>query len=353
MDKLLQSAPRRILLLKPCCIGDVIMATPLLCALRRAYPDASITWGIGTHSAAAIDGHPAIDDTMPTGPAANPARSVSGLITLARQIRRGKFDLAAVPVRSPLTSLAVWLAGVPVRAGLDSAGRGRFYNVRAPINPSETRHEAEIYLDVARALGLETTDCWSTVAVSKEALAALPLQPEDRRGLIVVHAGGGKNPGMVMTEKRPPLALLKEVALRAADRTAGRIAILGGPDDATRAEQLRAILHAETGGEPLVLVNKLDFKGIAALGSMAALVIGPDTGLLHLMAAAGAPTVMIFGPSDPRRYAPFVPPGRAAAPWKPFPLPEGGVASGPPPGWTWEQDGVSADEVWAQAANLL
>ena len=141
--------------------------------------------------------------------------------------------------------------------------------------------------------------------------------------------------------------------MKAGAHTRGKIAILGGPDDAERANQLRDLLREPAGAEPIMLVGTLNFASIAALGSIAALVIGPDTGLLHLMAAAGAPTVMIFGPSDPRRYAPFVPPGRAVAPWKPYPLPAGGVASGPPPGWTWEQDGVSADEVWAQALTLL
>ena len=63
--------------------------------------------------------------------------------------------------------------------------------------------------------------------------------------------------------------------------------------------------------------------------------------------------MMIFGPSDPARYAPFVPPDRATYAWKPYPLPEGGVASGPPKDWTWEGNGVSAREVWTGIEQLL
>ncbi|MBN1964798.1 MAG: glycosyltransferase family 9 protein [Anaerolineae bacterium] len=343
-------SPRRMLLLKPCCIGDVIMATALLAALRRAYPAAHITWGVGTYSARAIVDHPLLDDLLPTGPAANPARSLRGLWRLARQMRAGHFDLAVVPVRSPLIGLAVWLAGVPIRAGLDSAGRGVFYSVRAPVDPAEPRHEAEIYLDVARALGLDTSDCWANVPVDPARGDRLPVPAEARGGLVVVHVGGGQNPGMAMAEKRPPLPLLADVAGRAAALTGGRIAILGGPLDGARAEALHEAL---AGQSPLILVNALDFGGIAALGAAARLVIGPDTGLVHLMAAAGAPTVMIFGPSDPRRYAPFVPPGRAAAPWRPFAMPAGGVSGGVPEGWNWDEHGVSADEVWDQIRTLL
>lgn len=342
--------PSRILLLKPCCIGDVVFATPLLSALHRAYPASHITWGVGTHSLPAIKNHPEIDAIMHTGPAANPARSPGGMLRLVRQIRAGGFDLVVVPDRSPLLSLATRLAGVPMRAGLDSAGRGRFYTTKAPIDPAEVRHEADIYLDVGRALGIDIGNCWTNVPVTSEQLNNLPAPLRNEAGLIVVHVGGGKNPGMTMVEKRPPVELLAVVAARVTAATKTRIAILGGPQDRDRADQLHEALP---GLNPLSLIGVLDFEEIAALGSVARLVIGPDTGLMHLMAAAGAPTIMVFGPSDPRRYGPFVPPGQAAAVWRPFPLPEGGVASGPPKDWTWEANGVTANEVWEAAQTLL
>ncbi|NPV68852.1 MAG: glycosyltransferase family 9 protein [Anaerolineae bacterium] len=342
--------PSRLLLLKPCCIGDVVFTTPLLAALRRAFPAAHITWAVGTHSAPVIENHPLLDAVLPTGPAANPARSPAGLLRLALQLRQGRFDLAVVPDRSPALALAVWLAGIRARAGLDSAGRGRFYSVKVPVDPRVVRHEAEIYLDIARALNLDTANCWANLPVSEEQVTALPHPLRTANGLVVVHVGGGKNPGMIMTEKRPPVALLATVAARAAAHLKTRIAILGGPEDRPRADELHAALP---GMNLLSLVGVLSFAEIAALSRVTALAIGPDTGVLHLMAAAGAPTVMIFGPSDPRRYGPFVPPGRAAVAWKPYPLPEGGVAAGPPTDWSWERHGVSAQGVWEAAQTLL
>ncbi len=346
----MSAPPGRILLYKPCCIGDVVLATPLLAALRRAFPDAHITWAVGTHSAPAIADHPMIDATLPTGRAANPARSMTGLWRLVRQIRTGRYDLAVIPVRSIFAGLAIRLAGVPVRAGLDSANRGRFHTIRAVINPADVRHEADIYLDVGRALGIDVTDYWANVPVTDRASQRVLIPPDKRPGLIVVHVGGGKNPGMTMAEKCPPVALLANVAARAAAQTRGKIAVIGGREDRARADELHEHLH---GASPISLVNILDFQQLAALGTLAALVIGPDTGVVHLMAAAGAKTVMIFGPSDPRRYAPFVPPGQSVAPWKPYPLPEGGVASGPPNDWSWEKHGVTAREVWEEAKTLL
>ncbi|GAB4575136.1 MAG: glycosyltransferase family 9 protein [Anaerolineae bacterium] len=342
--------PAHILLVKPCCIGDVVFTLPLLKALRRAYPAAHLTWAVGDHSIPAIQHHPALNAVLPTGPAANPARTPGGLVRLVHQFRSRQLDLAVVPARTPLLGLATWLAGIPNRAGLDSAGRGLFYNIRAPVDPHASRHEAEIYLDIARALSIDTTDCFATIPVTEDQIASLPAPLRDDPGLIVVHVGGGVNPGMKMHEKRPPIELLATVAARAAAKLKARIAVLGGPEDRPRADELHEALP---GLNLLSLIGILDFSQIAALGHTARLVVGPDTGLMHLMAAAGAPTVMIFGPSDPHRYGPFTGTQRATAIWKPYPLPPGGVAAGPPKHWNWQAHGPTVEEVWAGVEQVL
>src|SRR5215813_12436510 len=145
---------QRIVILKPCCIGDVIFTTPLLSALRRAYPNATIDWIVGSSAIAALRDRPDLNHVIDSGPLANPASRPASLLRLVRQLRAGKYDLAVVPDRSPLPGMAVLLAGIPRRAGLDSGGRGFAYTVKARTDPNVVRHEAEIYLDLARALGI-------------------------------------------------------------------------------------------------------------------------------------------------------------------------------------------------------
>ena len=68
--------PRRIVLLRPCCIGDVVMATAALSALRETFPEAHISWAVGPWSARAIEHHPAADailDIEADMPLRNPA----------------------------------------------------------------------------------------------------------------------------------------------------------------------------------------------------------------------------------------------------------------------------------------
>jgi ADP-heptose:LPS heptosyltransferase len=321
------SNPRRIVVILPCCIGDVILGTAALCALRRAYPAAQITWAVGRWSRAALEGHDLLDDLLDTGAGASPVYS---LPTFVRQLRAGRFDLAVSLTRSPLMSAAVWLSGIPYRAGLDSAGRGFGYNIRAPINPQTIRHEAEIYLDVPRALGIDTAGCWANVPVREQWQSAAPY--------MVINPAGGRNPGMTLDVKRYPPELVAALANRLSAALNTRVIVVAGKDDQPLVDAVSAALDHP----PEAFVGALTFAQIAALARGALVYIGNDTGLTHLAAAAGAKTVMILGPTDPRRYAPFAP--NALAVWKPAAVAQAGVAAGVPVDWQWARDGISVEE---------
>jgi heptosyltransferase-2/heptosyltransferase-3 len=367
----LESIPSRIIFILPCCIGDVVLATATLQALRRAYPQAHITWAVGSWSKGVIANHPLLDSVLDTGPAALPVKSVGGFVRFVNQLRAGRFDLAVSLVRSPLMSLAALLSGIPRRAGLDSGGRGFGYTIRAQINPRERRHEAEIYLDVARALGLDVGDCWANMPLHDTDLRRVqavlepppPISDEGeppagfwgvdwgtRSRLIVIHPGGGRNPGMVMDNKRWPPENFAALANRLAARLEAQVVVVGGPDDAPLVTAVTDHLQSPF----RALAGQLSFGELATLASLSLVYIGNDTGLTHLAAATGASTVMILGPSDPARYAPFTP--NSLALWKPYALDARGVWGGAPKDWDWARDGIGVDEaeqrILAYLANI-
>jgi len=346
-------SPRRIVLIKPCCMGDVIFATPLLMALRRAYPHAAIDWAVSDGAMAALRDHPDIAALIPTGKRANPASRPDDLIRLTAALRRGRYEMAVVPDRSRLMGIPPLLAGIPVRAGLDSAGRGFSYTIRAPVDPAEIRHEAEIYLDVARVLGLPTERLYTYAPPSEAARRAAESVIGDQglagRPFVVIHPGGGVNAGMTMTEKRWPPARFAEIAERLTAAYGAAIVIVGAGTDRAAAAAV-----IEAAAVPVIdLVGRLNLAVTAALAVRSLLYIGNDTGMGHLACAAGARTMMIFGPSDPRRYAPYGPPERTAHVWRPVALPAAGVSAGAPRHFDWARDGVSVDEVWEAIRALL
>jgi heptosyltransferase-2/heptosyltransferase-3 len=343
-------APRRIVFILPCCIGDVVLATATLQAVRNAWPEASITWAISSWARPVIESHPLINDVLDTGPRALPTDGPLEVVRFARELRRGRYDLAVSLVRSPTMSAAVALSGIPRRAGLDSAGRGLGYNIRAPINPNEPRHEADIYLDVARALDLDVSGVapnMPVLAADQESVRAL-LDTYGIERYLVVNPAGGRNPGMDLEIKRYPPVQMAKLAARLSADLAAPVVLLGGPGDG---ELLDVVSAALPQPPALKLTGQLTFGQIAALAHDSLFYLGNDTGLSHLAAATGAKTAMIFGPTDPARYGPYN--EEAIALWKPVAVTRRGVADGAPQDFDWAADGISVEDAEALIYQFL
>ena len=296
---------QRIVILRPCCIGDVVMATAALSALRASFPSAHISFAAGDWSARAIAGHPALDDILDTG-TDMPTRSLGGFWRLVRRLRMGRYDLAVSLVRSPVMSLALWLARISLRAGLDSGGRGFGYNLRVAVDPAALEHEAEIYLRVVGAVGGRKAHTYANLPVAESAGASVWERLRAAgidKAYIVAHPGGGSNPGAQRTAKQYPPAQLAALLDTLVQATDSELILLGGPDDS----ELVAAVAGHLQASAQQWAGALSFAEIGALAAGARLYIGNDSGLTHLAAASGAKTVMLMLVTDPRRYAPWSP----------------------------------------------
>src|SRR4030081_453485 len=102
-----------ILVLKPCCLGDVLMTTPLLGTLRAAYPDARIDYAVGEWARHGVINNPDIDEVLALFDAATSTlRRLFRAIGAAARLRWRRYDLAFVPDRRPITAAVAYLAGV-------------------------------------------------------------------------------------------------------------------------------------------------------------------------------------------------------------------------------------------------
>ncbi len=341
--------PRNIVILKPCCFGDVILATPLLSALRGAYPVARIDWAVGDWSRRAIEHNPDLSGLLDASGVGEGRMDFARTLRLIRQLRAGRYDTAFVPDRSPLLAALAWLAGIRQRVGLNSRGRG-FCHTR-PVAVRHPKSEAEVYLDCARAVGIPVQGAAAQFVPGPEgqkrtAVRLKRLGLETRR-LAILHPGGGQNPGMTMESKRWPPERFARLARRLVERAALEVIVLGGPADAGLTAAVKGLVDL-----PVTDWGGAEWDEIGALAERASLYVGNDTGATHLAAAAGCKTVMVMGPSDPRRYAPFAPPSQAVAVWKPWAEPKEGVRLRAA-GFDWLRDGAGVEEVWEACRRLL
>jgi ADP-heptose:LPS heptosyltransferase len=301
--------PKRVLILKPCCLGDVLLSTPLIAALRHTWPDAEISYAVGAWSRPMVEHNPHIDRILTV-----PDRwTLGSMIVVARELRRRQYDIVFVPERTPLPGLVAWLAGIPARVGLDSQGRGFTYTT--PVSVPETlMHEAELYLLLAEAVGARAAErrLWFLTSDSDRAEAAHVLGDVEGDGpIVVVHPGGGKNPGMVLHRKRWLPERWAIVADAIHDRYGARILIVGSADEVDVAGEMRQAMRRPA----TILARQWRWGVLAAVIEQSRLFLGHDTGMSLLANALGTRHIVVFGPSDPQIYGPFGANGRAL--WRP------------------------------------
>ncbi|MBA2286795.1 MAG: glycosyltransferase family 9 protein [Ktedonobacteraceae bacterium] len=318
-DHITLPADARILVVKLAAIGDLLLATPALRALRESYPQARIDLLVTPASAGILDGWSVIDTIIvldkylfdyPQQMLKNPL-NLMRLRPLWRDLRGGHYDAVlllhhlTLPFGRLKHQVLLRATGAKWRVGLDN-GHGWFLNVRVKDEGFGAMHEADYNLAVAGAVGA------STQAIP----LIVPLSAEDRqrarelvyehetpetgaRPIIAIHAGSG---GYSMARRWAPerFAHLADTLFH---DVGGQLLLLGGPEEAGLHQEIMGLMHSEMPVRSLA--GKGSIKVSAAVLELVDLFVGNDAGLMHLAVAAGAPTVAIFGLSNHKAWGPY------------------------------------------------
>jgi heptosyltransferase-2 len=312
-------ANARMLVVKMAGIGDLLLATPALRALRETYPQAQIDLLLTPASAGILDGWQVINRSIvldkylfdyPQQILKNP-RNLRQLAPLWHDLHGSHYD--AVLLMHHLTlpfgrlkhQLLVRATGAKWRAGLDN-GHGGFLNVRVPDRGFGAMHEAEYNLAIARAVGATTTDTSLVVPLSEgerqqaRQLVCGEQEPEKvAHPIIAMHPGSGG----YSTARRWEPERFAQVADTLFREAGGQLLLLGGPEEAGLHEQIMGMLQSDVPARSLA--GKGSIKITAAVLELADLFIGNDSALMHLAVAGKTPTVAIFGLTNHKAWGPF------------------------------------------------
>ena len=303
----------RIAIVKLSSLGDVVHALPVVPALRRALPDAHLTWVVEAREYALLRDHPGLDAVVPVDtrlwrrlirrPAG--ARQVLDKIgRLRERIRRASFDVAIDLQGLIKSGVLTAYTGAPVRIGF-SAGRCRerfnaLFTNRHVTPPPAARHIVEQYLALLGPLGIEPGPAEFHVPVP----AAAERRMEDllfKEGVKRADRLIAINPGAGRSDKRWSVPRWSTLAERLAMETGARLLLLWGPDEAHMAREISLALPGQSG----LLAPPTDLGELAALLKRCRLMIASDTGPLHLAAALGTPCLGLFGPTRAERNGPY------------------------------------------------
>jgi len=290
------SPPARILVIKLSALGDVLLAFPAFDRIRAAHPDADVTLlTTGPYAALAAAG-PWFDAVEADGR----PRGLAGTLALVGRMRRRRYDVVydlqgndrtnalfqALRPFPPRWSGVAFGCALPHR----NPDRRRMHTLE---RQAEQLRDAGIWPDAPTAPGAAPAPNVAWMLARERAVPAAALG-EGRPVALLVPGAAPHRPA-----KRWPADRYADLARRL-DALGLAVQLVGGPAEAALAQD---IASAAPGARNLA--GRTDFAGIAALGAGAALAVGNDTGPMHLIAAAGAPSVCLFSAdSDPALCAP-------------------------------------------------
>jgi lipopolysaccharide heptosyltransferase II len=284
----------KVLVIKIAAIGDFLMATPALRALKQAADVDSLALLAGASIADAVRGSPSLDkvfflDDAKIFKGGFWAR-LSEVITVSRRLRRERFDLGFNFHRDWRFNIILLLAGCKRRIGF-ARGRGRFLlNETVPVEG--IRHTIFRYCDLVRRIGVFCMDFTMEFPLPPGAVeAAAKKFPAAARSksLVVLVPGGAVNVKQEMASRRWDAANF--AALAGLLLKAGHAGIAS------------AIRDAQPG--VLDLTGKTSLAEAAAIMKGARLVVCNDSGLMHLAAAMNTPLIAIFGPTPVEELKPL------------------------------------------------
>ncbi|HZS48723.1 MAG TPA: glycosyltransferase family 9 protein [Blastocatellia bacterium] len=294
-----------ILIIKLSAIGDVVLTLPAVSALRKTYPDASITWVVDTKAGAILEGNPQIDRIVKLNTSSwgkNPFNpdTIGGMKSTWKQLRDSKIDIAIDFQGLMKSALVARLSGAKRRIGFatnELRERASRHFLTEQIGEAEGGHMIEKNLRLAEAAGARPNGDYEFpifVSQTDDRLIKNRLQAEGIGDFAILNPGGGWVTKLWAPEKYGQLArwLWKNYGFRSV--------VTYGPGEEPLAE---SVVSVNRNGVAVAMSTSL--KQFVALARRAKLMVSGDTGPMHLAAAVRTPIVAMFGPTAAHRNGPF------------------------------------------------
>jgi heptosyltransferase-1 len=291
--------PQKILLIRLRRIGDIIMTTPAVTALKRALPHASLTYIVEEPYHRLVEGNPDIDKII----LIPPHQGFLSFLGLVRRVRREKYDIVIDFHGGPRASRIAWVARAGLKVGYELKHKRFIYDIRVPRHHEGAPiHSVENHLNLVRAAGIEVPEPWPRLtlpAARKEETETIDKLWVDHgfsgAKVVVLHVGAGN----AFRDWGPQN--LGGLAERLAGLLGVRVVLVGSVLDVPRAEEVRKISPKSV----LSLAGELNLIELREAIGRAKLFVGPDSGPMHIAASTSTPIVALFGPTLPANFSPW------------------------------------------------
>lgn len=279
---------RRILIIRPDRIGDVILTTPLIKAVKRSFPDSFVGVMVGSYTAPLLDGNPYIDVIITDDPEGKDAGK-SGFWNQVSELRKYKFDTGLMPLPRERHAWMMLLAGIKTRIGVG----GKIYQILTGTKSVSRnkyiplRHEADYVMDLGRRIGITTDELLPEVFLTDKERKKAKIFFEER-GIDFSKPLVGINPGSKGSSPNWPPEKYVQLAEQLVDDV--QLFINVGPKN-SGLEKYFSHLNTRS-----IVYAPNDLRELMQLVSQLSVLMAPSTGTLHIAAALKIPTVALFCP---------------------------------------------------------
>ncbi|MGD0336649.1 MAG: lipopolysaccharide heptosyltransferase II [Candidatus Omnitrophota bacterium] len=294
---------KRILIVRTDRIGDVLLSTPVIKALRSYYPDAYISMMVSSYAKDIVEGNPYLDEVI-VYDKDKEHKSWWRSFGFTQELKIKKFDLALMLHPTNRVHLVTFFAGIKKRVGYN---RKLGFLLTDRLEHSKQRgekHEAEYNFDLLRYLGIEAQEKELFMPLRKESEEKVndlfkQMQIKDTDTLLAIH------PGASCPSKIWPCERFAEVADKLVEKYGFKVLVVAGPKDIRLAESVIKNMHHPS----INLAGKSSVSQLASILKRCRLFISNDSGPVHIATAVGTPVIAIFGRSQaglsPKRWGPL------------------------------------------------
>jgi len=296
-NKLPQEGLDKILIRGTNWIGDAVMTLPAVASVRAAYPKAHLAILAKPPVSDIYQLFSAADEIIPYEKIFDNAR---GVFRLAHALRKKKFDAAILLQNAIEAAIMTLAAGIPLRAGYNSDGRG--FLLTHPIRRTADIfkvHQIDYYLEMVKALGCANVDramhLETHISPANAGEILRKHLPENKKPLIGIAPGATYGPAKRWLTER-----FAQSGDRLSKELNAQAVLFGGQSDREIAEQVR--VHALA--DMINLAGRTSLTETVYLISQCRLFISNDSGLMHVAGAMNIPTVAVFGSTNPVTTSP-------------------------------------------------
>ena len=281
-------------------IGDAVMTLPAVAAIRNTFPEARISILAKPWVAEIFHLCKDVDEVILfQSPGVH--SGIAGKLRLAKELREKRFDIAILLQNAIEAAIITWLAGIPIRAGYNSDGRGTLLTHSVQRTEAIRKvHQIEYYLEMVKSLGCVSAETRVKLSPGTEYEILLKKLLDrfsiGKEGLVIGLAPGASyGPAKKWFPER-----FAAVADRLVDGLSAQAVLFGSSEDRKSTD----LVEQNAQHQLINLAGKTSLKETIAIISRCGLFISNDSGLMHIAGALNIPTVAVFGSTNPVTTSP-------------------------------------------------